>query len=118
MLAALPDVEIDLRSVAEITAALDGDAISKRRQELEAYLSRIREPLAERPGLPRHHRSSDVSDGRGQLVIQSLASAVITHLTTSTQLQTHLAATMRLNSTHAPTQLHRELAPHWRLLLR
>jgi nucleotide-binding universal stress UspA family protein len=58
MLAALPDVEIDLRSVAEITAALDDDAIGKRRQELEAYLNRIASRL---PNGPTYRVSTDVA---------------------------------------------------------
>jgi nucleotide-binding universal stress UspA family protein len=41
MLASLPDVEIELYSVAEVTAAFDEDAISKRRRELGDYLDRI-----------------------------------------------------------------------------
>jgi len=58
MLAALPDVEIDLRSVAEITAALDDDAIGKRRQGLEAYLNRIASRL---PNGPAYRVSTDVA---------------------------------------------------------
>lgn len=41
MLAAMPDVEIDLRSVAEVAAAVDDEAIGKRRQERESYLKGI-----------------------------------------------------------------------------
>ncbi len=49
LLAALPDVEIDLCSVAEVTTAFDDDAISKRRQELESYLNRIASRLPNGP---------------------------------------------------------------------
>jgi nucleotide-binding universal stress UspA family protein len=49
MLAALPDVELDLCSVAEITAAFDDDAVSKRRQDLASYLNRIMSRLPAGP---------------------------------------------------------------------
>jgi nucleotide-binding universal stress UspA family protein len=49
LLAALPDVQIDLCSVAEVTTAFDDDAISKRRQELESYLNRIANRLPSSP---------------------------------------------------------------------
>jgi nucleotide-binding universal stress UspA family protein len=55
MLAALPSVEIELCSVAEVTPAFDEDAITKRRQELETYLSRIASHL------PNSHFSTDVA---------------------------------------------------------
>jgi nucleotide-binding universal stress UspA family protein len=58
MLAGLPDVEVDLCSVAEVTAAFDDDAISTRRQELESYLSRIATRL---PNGPAYRVSTDVA---------------------------------------------------------
>lgn len=58
MLAALPDVEIHLHSVAEITAALDDEAIGKRRQELASYLNRIASRL---PNGPAYRVGTDVA---------------------------------------------------------
>ena len=58
LLAALPDVEIELCSVAEVTAAFDEDAMSKRRLELESYLHRIASRL---PKGPEYRVSTDVA---------------------------------------------------------
>jgi nucleotide-binding universal stress UspA family protein len=57
-LAALPNAEIDLRSVAVTTAAVDDDAVARRRQELEGYLHRIQSQL---PTGPAYRISVDIA---------------------------------------------------------
>jgi nucleotide-binding universal stress UspA family protein len=57
-LAALPNVEIYLRSVAVITAAVDASAIGRRKEALDAYLRGIESRL---PTGPTYRISVDVA---------------------------------------------------------
>jgi nucleotide-binding universal stress UspA family protein len=58
MLAPLPGVQIDLYSVAEVTAAFDDNTIGKRRRELTVYLNGI---AARLPKGPAYRVSTDVA---------------------------------------------------------
>ena len=58
MLATVPDAEIELLSVSEVTAARGDDAIRKRQQELESYLRGI---VTRLPSGPTYLVSTDVA---------------------------------------------------------
>jgi nucleotide-binding universal stress UspA family protein len=54
----MPNVEIAVHSVAEVTVAFDEDAIRQRRQQLETYLTEIVNRL---PKGPKYRVSTDVA---------------------------------------------------------